>query len=296
MSSPRQVIPGQFYMITRRCTQRQFLLRPDPATNNAFTYCLIEAAQRCQIEVLLPCALSNHYHAVIFDRWGRYPEFAEHFHKMFARCQNALRGRWENFWSSEQVCVVKLVGREDVMDKLVYTATNPVKDGLVDRVDHWPGVNGLHALLTGRGLRAKRPWHFFRPEGIMPGAVELRLTIPAELGPADEVLEELRQRVEAAVAAIGAERQRAGTRVYGRRAVLQQRWWDRPRSTEPRRNLRPRIAARSKWARIEALLRNRAFLVAYAAARAAWQDGLSVVFPVGTYWLRRYANVPTAAG
>jgi hypothetical protein len=72
------------------------LLRPDPATNNAFTYCLIEAAQRCQIEVLLPCALSNHYHAVLFDRWGRYPEFTEHFHKLVARSQNALRGRWEN--------------------------------------------------------------------------------------------------------------------------------------------------------------------------------------------------------
>jgi biotin-(acetyl-CoA carboxylase) ligase len=39
---------------------------------------------------------------------------------MFARTQNALRGRWENFWSSEQVCVVRLVGRNDVMDKLVY--------------------------------------------------------------------------------------------------------------------------------------------------------------------------------
>ena len=139
MSLPRQVLPGQFYMVTRRCTQRMFLLRPDAETNNAFTYCLIEAAQRCQVEVILPCALSNHYHAVLFDRWGRYPEFLEHFHKIFARSQNALRGRWENFWASEQVCVVKLVGREDVIDKLVYTATNPVKDGLVDRVDHWPG-------------------------------------------------------------------------------------------------------------------------------------------------------------
>jgi len=84
------------------------------------------------------------------------------------------------------------------MGKLVYTATNPVKDGLVDRVDHWPGANGLHARLTGRSLHAKRPWHVFRPDGIMPGTVELRLTIPAELGPEDEVLEELRQRVEAA--------------------------------------------------------------------------------------------------
>ena len=79
---------------------------------------MIEAAQRCQIDVLLPCAMSNHYHAVIFDRWGRYPEFMEHFHKIFAHSQNALRGRWENFGSSEQACVVQLVDLQDVIDKL----------------------------------------------------------------------------------------------------------------------------------------------------------------------------------
>ncbi len=35
---PRQVLPHQFYLITRRCTQRLFLFRPDAATNNAFLY------------------------------------------------------------------------------------------------------------------------------------------------------------------------------------------------------------------------------------------------------------------
>ena len=77
---PRQVLPRQFYLITRRCTQRQFLLRPDNATNNGFLYCLIDAALRCEIDVVLPCAMSNHYHVVIYDRAGRYPEFIEHFH------------------------------------------------------------------------------------------------------------------------------------------------------------------------------------------------------------------------
>jgi hypothetical protein len=157
------------------------------------------------------------------------------------------------------------------------------------------GVNGLHALLTGRCLRAQRPRHFFRRDGVMPEAVEMRLTIPAELGPEAAVLEELQQRVATAVAAIGAERQRTGQRVYGRRAVLQQPWWGQPTSFEPRRNLRPRVAARSTWARIEALLRNRAFLVEYAAARAGWHEGATVMFPSGTYWLRRFANVPIAA-
>src|SRR5262245_8942650 len=64
---PRPVLPRQFYLITRRCTQRQLLLRPDRETNNAFTYCLIEAALRYGIEVLLPCAMSNHHHTVIYD-------------------------------------------------------------------------------------------------------------------------------------------------------------------------------------------------------------------------------------
>src|SRR5881394_2178396 len=114
MTLPREVLPGRFYMVTRRCTQRQFLLRPDPQTNNAFNYCLAEAAQRHGIDVMLPVAMSNHYHAVVFDRHGTLPEFTEHFHKMLAKCMNALRGRWENLWSSEQVCIVRLVELEDV--------------------------------------------------------------------------------------------------------------------------------------------------------------------------------------
>jgi REP element-mobilizing transposase RayT len=292
--SPREVLPGRFYLITRRCTQRQFLLRPDRETNEAFTYCLIDAAQRYQVEVLLTCAMSNHHHTVIYDRWGRYPEFVEHFHKLLARSQNALRGRWENFWSSEQVCMVHLVDREAVMDKLVYTATNPVLDHLVDRVHHWPGVNGLVALLAGRSLRARRPLHFFRPKGPMPKELEMRLTIPPELGPEAEVLAELRDRVRAVEVEHDAERQRTGRRVVGRRGVLAQSWRGQPTSWEPRRGLRPQVAARSKWARVEALQRNQAFLEDYVQARERWRDGTLVVFPRGTYWLRRFAYVPVA--
>jgi hypothetical protein len=32
-------------LIARRCSERRFFLRPDEETNNAFTYCLILAAQ-----------------------------------------------------------------------------------------------------------------------------------------------------------------------------------------------------------------------------------------------------------
>ncbi|MCE9579144.1 MAG: hypothetical protein K8W52_38835 [Deltaproteobacteria bacterium] len=282
-------------MLTRRCTQRQFLLRPDAATNATFLYCLAEAAERYDIDVILPTVMSNHHHTIVFDRHGRIIEFVEHLHKFTAKAMNALRGRWENFWSSEPVCLVRLARPSDVIDKLVYVATNPVKDHLVDRAHHWPGVNGLSALLNQRPLLLQRPRHFFRAAGPMPSEVALELVIPPELGDADEVRQTLRDRVASFEAHAALERARSGTAVLGRRAVIRQSWRSHPSTTEPRRGLRPRIAARNVWARFEAALRDRDFISAYREARARWISGRVTVFPLGTYWLRRFANVPIAA-
>ena len=177
-------------MITRRCTQRQFLMRPDRETNNAFIYCLAVAAERYGIRVLFTVAMSNHHHTGIEDPDGNYPAFLEHFHKLFAKCQNALRGRWENFWSSEQTSVVRLADPDDVVDKMVYALTNPVKDKLVEKAHHWPGASSLDALMHGKTLVASRPRHFFRDEGAMPDVVSLRFSRPADF-------KDLSQRIRA---------------------------------------------------------------------------------------------------
>src|ERR1041384_3336206 len=181
MSMPRDVLPGRTYMITRRCTQRQFLMRPDDPTNNAFVYCLAVAAQRHGIRVLFTTAMSNHHHTGIEDPDGNYPAFLEHFHKLFAKCQNSLRGRWENFWSSEQTSVVRLVEPTDVLDKMVYALANPVQAGLVEKAHHWPGASSLPAVLHGKPLVASRPRHFFRDKGGMPDVVTLEISRPTEL-------------------------------------------------------------------------------------------------------------------
>ena len=294
MSAPRQILPGTFYMLTRRCTQRQFLLRPDDATNNAFLYCLADAAQRFRIEVILPVVMSNHHHTVLFDRHGTIIEFTEHLHKLVAKSQNVLRGRWENFWSTEPPCLVRLVDAADVLAKLAYAATNPVKDHLVERVHHWPGVNGLKALLQDRPLVASRPRHFFRPDGAMPAILTLHPVIPPELGNADHVRAQLRDLVAMIERQVANDRLRTGQSIVGRRAVLGQSWRAQPSTQEPRGGLRPRVAARSAWSRIEALLRDRHFARAYRDAWRRWRAGLPSLFPIGTYWLRRFANVPIA--
>ena len=69
MTTPRMILPERFYMVTRRCSQRQFLLRPDPDCNQVFLYCLIEAAIRWDITVLLPSVLSNHHLCAAAHKW-----------------------------------------------------------------------------------------------------------------------------------------------------------------------------------------------------------------------------------
>jgi REP element-mobilizing transposase RayT len=279
-------------MITRRCTQRQFLMRPDRDTNNAFIYCLAEAAARFRIEVIFTIAMSNHHHTGIHDPDGNYPAFIEHFHKLFAKCQNALRGRWENFWSSEQTSVVRLVNPDDVLEKMTYALTNPVKDGLVEKAHHWPGASSFGSLVHGALLTATRPTHFFREDGAMPTTVSLRISRPRELADLSdrEFAALIQERVRQVEERAALERQRRGAFVVGRRAVLGQRWNDRPGNREPKRELNPRIASRNKWSRIEAVMRNRIFCAAYAAARDSFSKGLGeVLFPAGTYWLRRFA-------
>jgi putative transposase len=268
-------------------------MRPDRETNNAFIYCLALAAHRHGIQVLFTIAMSNHHHTGIYDPDGQYPAFIEHFHKLFAKCQNVLRGRWENFWSSEQTSVVRLVDPNDVLAKMTYALTNPVKDRLVEKAHHWPGVTSLDALFHGRPLTASRPKHFFREEGELPDVISLSLARPKgfEDLSASTFVTLVLDNVRAVEDRVVAERGRTGAPVLGRRAVLAQRCTDCPGSREPHRQLNPGVAARSTWSRVEALMRNRAFRDAYVAARESFADGIrDVVFPSGTYWLRRFTG------
>jgi hypothetical protein len=110
--------------------------------------------------------------------------------------------------------------------------------------------------------------------------------------PDDAFATRVLERIGAVEVAAAADRQRTGQDVLGRHAVLTQKCSDRPATREPRRRLDPRVAARNKWRRIEALMRNREFRAAYAAARVALVAGIrDVIFPAGTYWLRSFVRV-----
>ena len=281
-------------MITRRCTQRQCLLHPDPEMVNAFIYCLAVAAERYRIDILDFTQLSNHLHDVIYDRLGNAPDFTQYFHRLLACCVNKLRGREENVFSSAEPSVVLLGTTEDLIRRLVYVATNAVKHDLVATVDEWPGASGYRALLENRTMHATRPRHFFSSEGDLPAEVTLRVGIPPELGDRDEILAEVKRRVEDYERSQAAERKRTNRRVLGRAAVLRQQWNFVPGS-KPTRTPRRRFASVCQLTLKKLLDRYADFLSAHRSARLALLEGNPIPFPFGAFWLRRYVGVQVQA-
>ena len=68
-----------------------------------------------------------------------------------------------------------------------------------------------------------------------------------------------------------------------------------PATRAPRFGIRPNVAGRSKWARIEALQALKTFLTRYAQARMAWLAGdRDIEFPPGTYLMAHRFGVRVA--
>ncbi len=270
-----------------------FLLRPSRRANQIFRFCLAVAANRTGVLVHAYCAMSNHYHLVVTDRHGCLPEFMHWFNEFLAKCLNAELGRWESFWAPGSYSAVELVGRETLIERLVYVFANPVKAGLVSSHRDWPGARSLPEHVSGWTEVVKRPTGFFRDEGPVPKEATLTLTPHELLGDSgDDWRRELIERVTTREDEIRDRVARDGARFLGRARVLKQSPFGVPASIAHRRGLSPRLAATDKWKRVESLTRLRSFLQAYREALQRYLGGDRLaVFPAGTYLMRERFGV-----
>lgn len=285
VTAPREMIPGRSYILTRRCTQRQFLLQPDEEVVEIFLYCLGEAALRFNISLFGWLAMSNHDHLSLRDNEGNLPEFTAHFHKLVSKALNDHWGRKENLWAAEQTNVVYTVEPHDQFDKLIYILTNPVAADLVDRAHDWPGASSLPLHLSGRTITVKRP-QFFRADGPMPD--EVTLTVERLEGfdylSDEQWAEEIRGAVQRVEDTARAARQAKNVRVLGRKGVRRAKHTDTPSTVEEKRKLRPRLACRNIERRRIELDAMKTFQLRHRDAREQWCAGdRTVPFPFGTY-------------
>ena len=301
MSLPRQVLPGSTVFVSRRCSERRFLLRPDAYVTQVFLYCLAYAASECDILIHGFIAMSNHFHLLLTDVNGCLPVFMERFDSLLARALNASRGHWESFVAPGSYSDVRLETPEDYLSKLVYLLVNPVAAGLTDHARRWTGATSIRWPFGETRTFARPDGRFFGPNSALPA--EVSLTLAPLPGFEDKTLRELdelvRERVIARETEIRAEFKREGRPFQGMRQVLRCNPEDRPGTREPRRRMNPRIAGLDPEVRIAAIGRRASFLQRHRMAWRQWQGGdHTVVFPEGTWLMRvRYGAMclPTSS-
>ncbi len=290
MSLPRPVVPNKTYLITRRVSQRQFWLRPTALTTQIFLYCVAYAAAIFGIKVHAMMVMSNHWHAVITDVRGCYPDFLHRVHLLVAKCINASYGRWENLWSSDDTSVVELCDDDAVFEKIVYTLNNPVAAGLVAFGDEWPGLRTTPEDWAGAPYVVDRPPVHFSDTGKMPAQLELRIVRPPIYGHLsdDALVRGTRLSIQKQETGLRKAILARGGSFLGAEACKTVDPASSPTTPAPRRNLKPRFATRSAARLRDAVNEHKSWLRSYARSVLALVRGAQdVVFPAGT-WGRRH--------
>jgi REP element-mobilizing transposase RayT len=248
----RRHVPGQRYLVTTRCHQARFFLRPDHELNEAVLEWLARA-QLCfpRLRILAICVLSNHLHLVVRDEEAELAAWASYFLSNLARAVNRIRGRsgtcFERRYAAEPI-----LDDEALIDRLVYVVANPVKAGLCKRARDWPGV----VLVAGEGEPLEIPVTWVNRDKYRFGRVRARLRgerapkddayrvqgrlIITPFAPSDtsgQAFEGVTAAIEARERELAEERRQTGRKTLTRKQVLAQSWHAAPR--RPKRSPRP---------------------------------------------------------
>jgi REP element-mobilizing transposase RayT len=270
------------------------MLKPDSETNQIFAYCLAYAVKKTNMKIHYYMVMSNHYHCILTDPEGKLPEFVECLHKLVAKCMNAKYGRWENFWSTYRYDLLFLPTREEVLGKIVYAAVNPVRAWLVDDSEQWLGLRTKLTDYQRGPIMIKKPAVYFRDNGDMPEEIPLEVEVPPMFDDMskEEFVALLGRMIEEAEEQKRNEERKANRKPMGIKRVLAQSIYDTPESFEPRRRIIPKFASKDKALRLEMIRMNRAFVEEYKIALGEFRAGnREVLFPPGTYWMKRFMGV-----
>ncbi len=158
MAISRRLVPGRTHSITRRAARRMFVLTPSDDVNQVVLFTLGVAVKEKGVALHAFMAESTHHHACATDDsdTSSLSDCLGYFHSLTARALNAHYGRGENLWATGSYDNVEIHDCATLEEQLLYVWTNPVKDGLVERPEDWPGVKFLPEDF-GREITVVRP-------------------------------------------------------------------------------------------------------------------------------------------
>jgi REP element-mobilizing transposase RayT len=284
----RHLEPESCYFVTARCTQARLLLRPSSETNALLGGALARAVALYGVELFGYVVASNHLHLLVRAPKGNLPKFMQYLLANAAKKIGRLvswRGCfWERRYSAEPV-----LDDEAMVGRLRYILSHGVKEKLVRRCSHWPGLSCLSQLLGNRVRRFQwydwtKRWKWTADE--LKGrelldqrwAREVELEVKPLPSWAHLPEEVQRERVCELVASIESDGTLSGGGVLGGKAVLSQQPHRRP--VHIKRTPRPlcHASTREGWEYYRELYAG--FIAAFREASKRWRSGkLGTLFP-----------------
>ena len=294
---PRYWLPNQPYFLTLRTVDRQFLLKPSPETRNITGACIARALKKYPVQLLFFDSNINHIHAAFYllpDQVDNASQFCQLLDGLLARELNRHWDRTGPFWSS-RARIEPIVDDDALVEKLLYSACNTVKDDLVEHPSHWRGYSTYRALAQGE---VERFWYvdrtaWWRKGGPVSGQsveefvrwIEVKLSrLPAWEGLSEAQRQSrFRHLVRGVVEQKKKERSAEGRSAMGVRSLDAVDHRERPASAK-RSSVQPLCHASSKAGRMAYRDLWRAFIDLYREASARFRSGdLSVQFPSGSF-------------
>ena len=281
------------YLVTRNTSERRYFLRPSSELREAILYCIADAQAQHPVAIHAFCAMSNHLHIVFTDLDGTAPLFVQVMNQNIARFVNCTLRRYGAMWEGgarPNYCVLPQGG--DVMDKVVYTITNPVKAGLVDRHQHWPGALSTPSQIAKGRIPTKRPKKFFAKTED-PALLNRELILSPVPGAGvlspEDYGKLVSERVAAEEARIAEQREASGLRWFGRKKCLSLNPYDAPVQPWKPFSLRPTVSSKNAEAKRYRILREKRFGDLYNDAKKEFREGhRAAAFPKGTFFMRVY--------
>ena len=280
MRGIRHLEPDRVWSITTRTVNAEYLLRPDVETTELIGFHLAKALHRFPGTVLyLFAAMSNHLHKATQDPESTLSAFMCYFLSNLARDINKVRRRSGPVFA-QRFSSTPVLDDESLAERLVYGILNPVKAGLVDRHEDWPGVlvwSGSDGPRTFRRFRQRAFDKALRVSRRMgtpePTREQFMESYELRLSPLPDgmSIEDILARVRAEEARFREERRENEEQVLGKEAVVEQDVRSRPEN--PKHSIKPLCHTISEVLREEFRKSWRALMGEYLEASAAWRAG-----------------------
>jgi hypothetical protein len=297
---PRWIKPDSAYCEVQRTVDRCLLFKPDESTRHIIGSAAGRALIKFPVKIYYLDFNINHKQngiAPLSDdphHIRNYAKFHQLFNSLLARGINRLLNREGAIYSSRNRST-EAVDDHSLEQQLFYAVTNPVKDGLVERVAHWKGFSSYKQLATGQTERFTyidwSAWHKAggkrnrKSPGQFVKTVEVKLTpIPAwEHMTEPQRQAHFRREVRKLEQRFREERELEGRSVMGPRHLEKLDHRGHPKRPAERTR-KPLCHASTLEGAKEHRERMRAFLDEYYKASELWRLGVyEVEFPRGSF-------------